>query len=71
MLSALLDFFFPPRCPSCRACVERRGFCPACARQLIGMRRMMEMGAMAEHLTGVWVLAHYRAGVRDLLRALK
>ena len=26
---------------------------------------------MAEHLTGVWVLAHYRAGVRDLLRALK
>ena len=26
---------------------------------------------MAEHLMGVWVLAHYRAGVRDLLRALK
>ena len=71
MLSALLDFLFPPRCPSCHACVERQGFCPTCARQLIGVRRMIEMGAMAEHLTGVWVLAHYRAGVRDLLRALK
>ena len=71
MLSALLDFLFPPHCPSCHACVERRGFCQTCARQLIGVRRMMEMGAMAEHLTGVWVLAHYRAGVRDLLRALK
>ena len=71
MFSALLDFFFPPHCPSCHACVERRGFCQTCARQLIGVRRMMEMGAMAEHLTGVWVLAHYRAGVRDLLRALK
>ena len=71
MFSALLDFFFPPHCPSCHACVERRGFCQTCARQLIGVRRIMEMGAMAEHLTGVWVLAHYRAGVRDLLRALK
>lgn len=71
LLSALLDFLFPPHCPSCHACVERQGFCPACARQLIGMRRMMEMGAMAEDLTGVWVLAHYRDGIRDLLRALK
>lgn len=71
MFSALLDFFFPPHCPSCHACVERHGFCPTCARQLIGVRRMIEMGAMAEDLTGVWVLAHYRAGVRDLLRALK
>ena len=71
MFSALLDFFFPPHCPSCHACIERRGFCPTCARQLIGVRRMIEMGAMAEHLTGIWVLAHYRAGVRDLLRALK
>ena len=71
LFSALLDFFFPPHCPSCHACIERRGFCPTCARQLIGVRRMIEMGAMAEHLTGIWVLAHYRAGVRDLLRALK
>ncbi len=33
MLEALLDFLFPPRCPACKAYVERRGmWCDSCLK---------------------------------------
>ena len=70
LFSVFLDFLFPPHCPSCHAYVERCGFCTSCAQRLIGVRRIIG-GGMAEQLAGTWVLAHYREGVRDLLRALK
>ena len=71
MFSVFLDFLFPPHCPSCHAYVERCGFCTSCAQRLIGVRRIIGGGMAAEQLAGTWVLAHYREGVRDLLRALK
>ena len=72
MLSTLLDFFFPPRCPNCSSYVEQRGgFCPACAQRLIGLRSIARTPEAAECLAGIWALGHYREGVRDLLRALK
>ena len=72
LFSFLFDFLFPPRCPSCSVYVERRGgFCAACARQLIGLHTLTCTGETRTYLDGVWAFAHYRAGVRDLLRALK
>ena len=72
MFSALIDFFFPPRCPNCSAYVERRGdFCPTCAARLIGLRSIARTSEAADCLAGIWTLGHYREGVRDLLRALK
>ena len=60
MFSMFLNFLFPPRCPNCRAYVERRGdFCAPCMRRLVHV------------LDGIWAFAHYREAVRDLLRALK
>lgn len=72
LFSFLFDFLFPPRCPSCSVYVERRGsFCAACARQLIGLHTLTCTGETRTYLDGVWAFAHYRAGVRDLLRVLK
>ena len=72
LFSFWMDFLFPPRCPSCSAYVERRGsFCAACARRLIGLHALACTGETQKYLDGIWAFAHYRAGVRDLLRTLK
>jgi ComF family protein len=34
VLSALLDLFYPPRCPACRSLVGEEGFCRACRETL-------------------------------------
>ena len=69
---AFLNFLFPPRCPSCSTYVERRGiFCAACTQQLIGLHTLVCTGETQKYLDGIWAFAHYRAGVRDLLRTLK
>ena len=72
MFSIFLDFIFPPRCPSCSAYVERRGaFCAACMRRLSMPHVLVRTAEMMAVLDGVWAFAHYREGVRDLLRGLK
>lgn len=69
---AFLNFLFPPRCPSCSAYVERRGiFCAGCTQRLIGLHALACTGETQKYLDGIWAFAHYRAGVRDLLRTLK
>ena len=69
---AFLNFLFPPRCPSCSTYVERRGiFCVACAQRLIGLHALACTGETQKYLDGIWAFAHYRTGVRDLLRTLK
>ena len=69
---AFLNFLFPPRCPSCSASVERRGiFCAGCTQRLIGLHALACTGETQKYLDGIWAFAHYRAGVRDLLRTLK
>ena len=72
LFRAFLNFLFPPRCPSCSTYVERRGiFCAACAQRLIGLHALACTGETQKYLDGIWAFAHYRAGVRDLLRTLK
>ena len=72
MFSIFLDFIFPPRCPSCSAYVERRGaFCAACMRRLSKPHALVRTAEMMPNLGGIWAFAHYREGVRDLLRGLK
>ena len=72
LFRAFLNFLFPPRCPSCSAYVERRDiFCAACAQRLIGLHALACTGETQKYLDGIWAFAHYRAGVRELLRTLK
>lgn len=72
MFSIFLNFIFPPRCPNCSAYVERRGdFCAPCLRRLSTPHALVRTAEMMADLDGIWAFAHYRAAVRDLLRALK
>ena len=72
MFSIFLNFIFPPRCPNWSAYVEYRGaFCSDCASRFIGLHMLVRAGDAREALEGIWAFAHYREGVRDLLRALK
>lgn len=72
LFSMFLNFLFPPRCPNCRAYVERRGdFCAPCMRRLVHVHALVRPTEAADVLDGIWAFAHYREAVRDLLRALK
>ena len=72
MFSALLNLFFPPRCPNCSVYVEDRGtFCAVCERRLIHVHALACPQEFLSDLDGIWAFAHYREGVRNLLRALK
>ena len=72
MFSALLNLFFPPRCPNCSAYVEDRGtFCAVCERRLVHVHALARPQEFLPYLDGIWAFAHYREGVRDLLHALK
>ena len=72
LFSMFLNFLFPPRCPNCRAYVEHRGdFCAPCMRRLVHVHALVRPTEAADVLDGIWAFAHYREGVRDLLRALK
>ena len=72
MFSALLNLFFPPRCPNCSAYVEDRGtFCAVCERRLVHVHALACPQEFLPYLDGIWAFAHYREGVRNLLRALK
>ena len=72
MFSALLNLFFPPRCPNCSVYVEDRGtFCAVCERRLVHVHALARPQEFLPYLDGIWAFAHYREGVRDLLHALK
>ena len=72
MFSALLNLFFPPRCPNCSVYVEDRGtFCAVCERRLVHVHALARPQEFLSDLDGIWAFAHYREGVRNLLRALK
>lgn len=72
MFSALLNLFFPSRCPNCSAYVEDRGtFCAVCERRLVHVHALACPQEFLPYLDGIWAFAHYREGVRNLLRALK
>ena len=72
MFSALLNLFFPSRCPNCSAYVEDRGtFCAVCERRLVHVHALACPQEFLPYLDGIWAFAHYREGVRNLLRTLK
>ena len=69
MMTALLDFLFPPRCPGCRKYRENWGdWCPDCEKKYINRRLVLESGGRVE---AVLCLTNYEGAVRDLLHRLK
>lgn len=72
LLSGVLDFLFPPRCPICSAYVSEKGaWCKECLRSASDTRRIpMDVEAFAV-LDEVWALGKYHDGLRPLLVPLK
>ncbi|MDO4204655.1 MAG: ComF family protein [Selenomonadaceae bacterium] len=69
MLTALLDFLFPPRCPGCREYTEHLGdWCPTCEGEYHTPRLFIEDDSDIE---AVFCLAPYDGAVRELLHRLK
>lgn len=69
MMTALLDFLFPPRCPGCREYREIWGdWCPACEKKYVARRLFLESGS---HVEAVMCLALYDGAVKELLHRLK
>ena len=72
IIEALLDFFFPPRCPKCRAYVEKKGgWCEECLREVICAARLPLPPEAAKVFRAVWAAGHYRGGMQNLIRGLK
>lgn len=69
MMTALLDFLFPPRCPGCREYRESWGdWCPACEKKYVARRLFLESEGKVE---AVMCLALYEGTVKELLHRLK
>lgn len=69
MITALLDFLFPPRCPDCRDYTEGQGeWCPECRDKYTAPRLFLEAGSSLE---AVFCLTPYEGAVKELLHRLK
>ena len=72
MLSALLDFLFPARCPGCGAEVPGRGgWCQDCLGLTLTLRRIPLGEAERVAIFRAWALGRYHTVLRDLLLPLK
>jgi len=73
LLDEIVDFLYPPRCPRCKAYVEKRGaWCLECLRETAHVQRLplsLELAKLMEG--GAWALGHYRGGLQMLIRGLK
>ena len=69
VLEPLWTLLFPPRCPACGCYVEARGgWCPACLRAALRVRRLVLTPAQRGALTSGWTLGVYEGALRDLVR---
>ena len=72
VLEPLWTLLFPPRCPACGCYVEARGgWCPACLRAALRVRRLVLTPAQRGALAAGWTLGVYEGALRDLVRGLK
>lgn len=69
---ALLDLVYPPRCPVCRATVDRHGLlCLACISGSVAEREINVAGRRLTALDSCRVVCDYAGGVRQLIHNLK
>ena len=72
VLSALLDFLFPSRCPACgREATGRGGRCRDCLGRTLTPRRIPLGEAERTALHQAWALGRYHTALRDLILPLK
>ncbi len=72
LLLDIMDFFYPPACPSCgKPCEESNKLCDSC-RGTVSFIRIYDAKAMGwPNLDAAMALAHYRGGMQEVLHKLK
>lgn len=69
---AIFDTVFPPKCPICHNYVDERGaWCPTCLCQVVAKHYAPLDIKNIKFLDCCIVLGHYRAGMKQIIHAIK
>jgi len=71
-LAALLDLFYPPKCPVCKTGVEEQGaWCPACLRKIVSVREIRVVQHQLVALDSCRVVCEYTGVLKRLIHDMK
>ena len=69
---AVIQFLFPPRCPSCRAYVEKEGqWCESCLSEILRNKNLAYDAEVRRYISPIVAIGKYDKGLKDLIHELK
>ena len=69
---AVIQFLFPPRCPSCRAYVEKEGqWCENCLSEILRNKNLAYDAEVRRYISPIVAIGKYDKGLKDLIHELK
>ena len=69
---AVIQFLFPPRCPSCRAYVEKDGqWCESCLSEILRNKNLAYDAEVRRYISPIVAIGKYDKGLKDLIHELK
>lgn len=69
---AVIQFLFPPRCPSCRAYVEKDGqWCENCLSEILRNKNLAYDAEVRGYISPIVAIGKYDKGLKDLIHELK
>ncbi|MDM8142293.1 ComF family protein [Megamonas hypermegale] len=69
---AVIQFLFPPRCPSCRAYVEKDGqWCESCLSEILRNKNLAYDAEVRRYISPIVAVGKYDKGLKDLIHELK
>ncbi len=69
---AVIQFLFPPRCPSCRAYVEKEGqWCKSCLSEILRNKNLAYNADVRRYISPIVAIGKYDKGLKDLIHELK
>lgn len=70
--TALTQFFFPSRCPSCNAYTEQEGqWCPSCFTEILRNKNLAYDAEVRQYISPIITIGKYDKGLRHLIHELK
>ena len=69
---AVIQFLFPPHCPSCRAYVEKEGqWCDNCLNEIMRNKNLAYDADVRRYISPIIAIGKYDKGLKDLIHELK
>lgn len=70
--TAIVQFLFPSRCPSCHAYVEKEGqWCPSCLNEILRNKNLAYDAQIRKYISPIIAIGKYDKGLKDLIHELK